>query len=297
MKIEGIKSIRPPSLHETSGVFISVLLAILFSGCQIKESPLTFSAIGDVPYSDAFADSLRINLIKFNKHHNSSFLIHLGDIKSGSTPCEETKYQLVADILMLSEVPVFIIPGDNEYNDCEDPKEAFALWNKYFYHFHENWEVPWETSYQLEQLENFTWVKNDVLYVGLNLVGGHVHDSSEWDIRLEQSANWIGSLLEKDDTFKAMVVFGHANMNNAPEKFELFTDKFRALAANFKKPILYLHGDGHYWIKDRPWKEQNIQRVQVDAGARILHIKIDTKLEDPFVFVKSGEDELQKVEP
>ncbi len=287
----------PLSIYKRSGISILLLCAMVFTECQNKETPLIFSAIGDVPYSEGLADSLRTSLSKFNKHNSSSFLIHLGDIKSGSTPCEEFIYDQVADILKLSAVPVFIVPGDNEYNDCEDPKEAFAWWNKYFFHFHENWEFPWEIRYQPDHQENFTWVKNDVLFVGLNLVGGLVHDSSEWDTRLKQNANWIDSLLEKDSTFKAMVVFGHANMNNEPQKYEVFTNQFRSIAAAFKKPILYLHGDGHYWIRDRPWAEQNIHRVQVDAGARILQIAIDTKLADPFVFVKNGKDGPVKIEP
>ena len=81
------------------------------------------------------------------------------------------------------------------------------------------------------------------------------------------------------------MVFGHANMDKT-EKFKVFVEKFRSIAAAFQKPILYLQGDGHYWIHDRPWKEQNIQRVQVDAGARILKVEIDTKLENPFIFTK-----------
>ena len=37
-------------------------------------------------------------------------------------------------------------------------------------------------------------------------------------------------------------------------------------AEQFEKPILYLHGDGHRWIHDRPGAAKNILRVQVDQG-------------------------------
>ena len=144
-------------------------------------------------------------------------------------------------------------------------------------------------EYQNERKENFSWIEKDVLFVGLNLVGGKVHDSLEWKSRLESNAEWVDHLVElNNSSLKILVVFGHANMNNTPEKFDSFVEKFRSTARSFAKPILYLHGDGHHWIEDRPWAEQNILRVQVDAGANILNIKVDPSLDNPFVFTKSN---------
>ena len=269
-------------------VFLLAVSSLFCFGCQKDNVPFTFSAIGDVPYTQQMSEELDSSIIEHNKSSTSSFLIHLGDIKSGSKPCLENIYKEVSDQLREFKTPVFIIPGDNEFNDCENPIEAFSLWNKYFLHFNEHWKVPWHNTYHEQHKENFSWVQKEVLFVGLNLVGGRVHDKTEWDNRLQSNADWIDKLAkENKGRLKAMVVFGHANMNKNPEKFELFTKQFRATAKAFKKPILYLQGDGHTWIKDRPWLEENMLRVQVDAGAGILEVTVDNSLEDPFIFTKA----------
>jgi hypothetical protein len=47
-----------------------------------------------------------------------SFLVHLGDWNSPfTTQCDEASYQEVSDLYALSSVPVYFVPGDNEYND------------------------------------------------------------------------------------------------------------------------------------------------------------------------------------
>ena len=145
-------------------IFNISILVFLFAACKQSTKPMIFSAIGDVPYSDEQADALRTTLLNLANYEGSSFLIHLGDIKPGAAPCQESIYEDVATILKLSEIPVFIIPGDNEWNDCDDPQEAFEFWNKYFYHFHENWKPSWEIEYQPKRKENFAWVQEGVLH-------------------------------------------------------------------------------------------------------------------------------------
>lgn len=270
-------------INISSRIFFFGTLILVLISCTPKEHVITFSAIGDVPYSEEIAQQLERNIQEHNKTSGSSFVVHLGDIKPGSKPCDEGVYKRVSGILKEFSKPVYIIPGDNEYNDCDDPAEAFGFWKKYFFHFHESWNQKWTTSYQAGQTENFTWVQNDVLFVGLNIVGGRVHDPAEWNQRLASNAKWLGKLVDEISP-KTVVIFGHANMNNNPEKFEIFVDGFLSIANRYKKPILYLQGDGHVWIDDRPWKEQNIRRIQVDAGANILKVTIDTSLDNPFIF-------------
>jgi hypothetical protein len=47
--------------------------------------------------------------------------------------------------------------------------------------------------------------------------------------------------------------------------FKPFTSRFAELSAAFGKPVLFLHADGHNWVKDHPWAAApNVMRVQVD---------------------------------
>ena len=245
-----------------------------------------FTVIGDVPYNAEQKEGL-INFIdNHNSKSRSEFVVHVGDIKPGGDACDEGIYQEVSEILGDFETPTFIVLGDNEYNDCDDPEDALSLWNTYFLDFHDNWDFPHTVIHQEKRPENFAWVENAVLFLGLNLVGSSVHDQVEWDKRLTDNAEWVEEQFELyKNSIETAVLFGHANITDVgPEKFQRFTDRFRAAGKVLNKPILYMQGDGHFWLQNRPWPEQNIVRVQIEGGAKAVQVKVDPKLEEPFVF-------------
>ncbi|MCK0146569.1 metallophosphoesterase [Arenibacter sp. F26102] len=249
-------------------------------------TPISFTAIGDVPYNNEQRDGLIQIISRHNAIDPSEFVIHVGDIKPGALDCDEEVYLDVADILKTFKVPTFIVLGDNEYNDCENPVQGLEYWNKHFLHFNENWSFEPHITYQTERPENFSWMENKVLFIGVNLVGSQVHDSIEWQNRLTQNGQWVKTLLEEQkSSVDAMVVFGHANIVEAgPDKFKPFTDLFRAAAQSFGKPVLMVQGDGHFWIKDKPWQEQNITRLQIDGRDTAVKITVNTNLDYPFLF-------------
>jgi len=212
--------------------------------------PTLFTVIGDVPYNDDQRDGLIAMIDAHNTNGTSEFVVHVGDIKPGADACDELLYKDVSELLKNFKAPTFIVLGDNEYNDCNKPEDALMLWNQYFLRFNENWEFPHIVEYQEKRPENFAWIENGVLFLGLNLVGSSVHDQTEWDKRLADDAEWVEEQFKiKKDSIEAVVLFGHANMNEiGPKKFEGFTDRFRASAETFGKPVLYMQGDGHFWL-------------------------------------------------
>lgn len=256
-------------------------------------NPVTFTVIGDVPYGNTQREGLISMIAKHNTLTSSEFVVHVGDIKPGIDPCDENVYEDVSSILKTFKAPTFIVLGDNEYNDCSDPFTALGYWNQYFLHFNENWTFNQSITYQTNRTENFSWLQDKVLFIGLNLVGSSVHDQNEWTSRLTDNVNFVRTLLEqyKSDA-EAVVIFGHANMVEVgPVKFESFTIPFRAAAASFKKPVLYIQGDGHAWYKNKPWAEQNITRVQIDGGATAVQVTIDVNKADPFSFNRTFLDQ------
>ena len=255
-------------------------------GIVDKYAPTLFTVIGDVPYNDEQKIGLTALIATHNEKADSEFIVHIGDIKPGADPCDEAVYEDISGMLKKFDTPTFMLLGDNEYNDCNDPDEALEFWNQYFLHFSENWEFDQEVVYQEERIENFAWMQEGVLFLGLNLVGSSVHDQAEWDKRMGEDADWLEEQLKlHGENIGALVVTGHANMTEiGPEKFAPFTDRFRASAQAFAKPVLYLHGDGHFWFQNRPWPEQNILRVQIEGGANAVQVTVDPDLEDPFAF-------------
>ena len=260
-------------------------IALVVSGVVRAENPsplVRFCAMGDVPYAPVENQLLPRQIAGLPAA--GEFVIHVGDIKSGSTPCDEAVYNKVYGMLSQSKAPVFIIPGDNEWNDCADPAKGWAYWQKYFTRFDRRWNHRLPVFRQIEQKENFSFVHGGVLFVGLNIVGGRVHDLDEWKKRHADNLDWMRQNLKQfGPSASSLVIFGHAK---PAEKHQDFFEPFNQQADAFAKPILYLHGDGHRWIHDRPFAAKNILRVQVDQGgiAPPVLVTVTDDPKTPFVF-------------
>jgi hypothetical protein len=235
-----------------------------------------FSALGDAPYFPGEDEVLPLDLEQIDPA--SEFVIHLGDIKTGRVPCDESIYAKVAGMLAQSKPRVFIIPGDNEWNDCADPDAAWQLWDKHFMGFHDRWSGSFPVARQTERPENFAFTRGGVIFVGINLVGGLVHDAAEWKTRHALNLALIEETLRQHGAeATSMVVFAHAKPG--PNHAD-FVEGFSDAAARFAKPVLFLHGDGHRWIQDHPFPAKNVMRVQVDQGSLAPPILV-TVTDDP----------------
>ena len=126
----------------------------------------------------------------------------------------------------------------------------------------QNWDVPFVVQRQKNYSVNISFIKNDVLFIALNLVGGRIHDREEWDQMQQNAIDWIDQQFQKKG-ISAAVIFAQANPD---DKHKLFIDYFVPLVVNFKKPVVFIHGDGHHWLYDDAWLAPNIIRVQVDKG-------------------------------
>ncbi|MBT5018766.1 metallophosphoesterase [bacterium] len=269
-----------------------LLLALSLLACgntcvaEEQDSPrknIVFYAMGDVPYAPEEDQLLPIQIAEIPEEE-AAFVVHLGDIKRGLPPCHDSIYEKVDKMLQESKHPVFIIPGDNEWNDCLFPAEAWKNWERHFMRFEQNWQHQLPVFRQLSREENFALTLDGVLFVGINLVGGRVHDAEEWTTRHAQNVEWVQQNIERSQKeLRAMVIFGHALPKPIHDDF--FGPLVKA-ARRYGVPVLYMHGDGHTWIKDRPFQVKNILRVQVDQGGKAppLKVTITHNPVEPFVF-------------
>lgn len=235
--------------------------------------------MGCGPYRAEDEAALRHHIAQENRANlKSSFIIHLGDINSGalakSGKLGEDRYAAVAGWLSEgNRIPTYIVPGDNEWNDRPDPDVGWRFWEKHLMKLNERFDPPWTTERQQARPENFAFVDGGVLFIGLNVVGGTVHDPVEWATRFKQDNDWVAAQYAKHrDKVRAAVVMAQANVvgQGKPKAavnllFKPFTSRFAELSAKFGKPVLFIHADGHNWTKDRPWNgAKNVVRVQVD---------------------------------
>jgi hypothetical protein len=247
-------------------VLATALLALgLQAPARAQEKPITFSVIGDVPYDLDELEDLQEHIENHNRMSPSEFLVHLGDILESDGECNERSYQQVADALLGLTVPAFVVPGDNEWNDCQDPDKAWAFWEAHFEVFESNFCGAPLVERQAVRPENFAFASKGVLFVGINLVGGNPYDEVEWATRLQQDVDWLNQQFsQKGSLVRAAVIFGHAGPGQATH--DPFFDAFGPLAGAFGKPVLYAMGDGHEWIVDQPFPQQNITRLEVERG-------------------------------
>jgi len=282
---------------------ILLLPIILFaSGCrthsphQAESAPRTvrFLAVGCGPYTPQEAIKLRHYVDQANEQAEGEFLVHLGDILPESETSSNSYCAAIAQTLSRADMPTFIVPGDNEYNDQEDPDQAWGHGSRSFMQFHQRWDraqyflknypVSEGVQHQEARPENFAFVRNGVLFIGINLPGGTLHDAAEWAQRLSENAAWVaGNFRRFDEHVRAAVVFAHAVPG---ENHEAFFVPFRFASRGFGKPVLYLHADGHAWRVDRPWPEKNILRVQTDnlGIAPPLLVTVSENESEPFEF-------------
>lgn len=264
-------------------------------GCRAEspDGPLTFAVMGDVPYAEGEYDLLKKQLAELPE--KAEFVVHVGDIKRGVLPCTEGIYIRVASVLRESKPPVFIIPGDNEWNDCilPAPETAWGYWKKHFLRFDSRWQHKLPVRRQLSRIENFAMVHKGVLVIGVNLVGGRVHDKDEWNIRQGQDVKWLEEqFAAAGSDVASAVVLGHAFPGSKDRK--RFEEGFLNVAMKFDRPIAYIHGDGHKWIHDRPWKKhKNVLRIQVDQGGIAPPLLVTPPQESgkPFTFDRRKTDD------
>lgn len=259
-------------------------LAISWVSAWAADSLVTFSAMGDGPYKTADWNRLRHQIGHENRAAKAKFVIHVGDIASGTDALPESRYTRVAEILKGSKAPLFIIPGDNEWNDLDNPEIGWGYWVKHYTDFELHFDVPWTVERQDIRRENFAFVLDGVLFVGINLVGGTVHDKEEWRVRQEQDAEWVRAQFNTHGKeVRAAVILGHAQPN---EKHNAFFEPTIPVIAAFGKPVLYLHGDGHVWQKEKGWRAPNLWRVQVDQIGKgpPVRVTVTEKPKKPFRF-------------
>src|SRR5262249_48459359 len=101
-----------------------LLLAAMVSAAAAQTGPNAFAFVGfgDVPYSLP-GDYAKVDrLIAAINKEKPAFAIHVGDIKSGSTPCTDEILKKAIDQINTVEVPVVYSIGDNEWVDCHRAK-------------------------------------------------------------------------------------------------------------------------------------------------------------------------------
>jgi len=172
-----------------------------------RDGVLTIAVIGDMPYGLNNADTVQfkatpafINAI--NADTDVSLVLHLGDIHSGKQTCSYGYNQSIYDMWTSTpgfKSPVIYTPGDNEWTDCNKPKEGgldpltnLAYVREIFFPVAGNAiavdKAPavqaqsFDANFpsDAEFVENVMWEQSGVVFVTLNVPGGSNNDEDNW---------------------------------------------------------------------------------------------------------------------
>ena len=285
-------------------------------------APFTIVALGDMPYTLP-ADYGRFeNLIRGINAAKPSFSVHVGDIKSGSTLCNEAIFRKVYDYFQTFAQPLIYTPGDNEWTDCGrlkagsyDPEERLAAVRKLFFADHNSFgqsKLPL-TSQALNPafaayVENNRWALHNVAFATVHLVGSNNNfvpndakgQNREFYERMRANVAWLDEVFAEATAQHRLgvVLFTQADMFNPAKDAkdaDGFTEILAALqqhAIAFGRPVLLVNGDSHRLILDKPFFNpafplrclQNFTRLQVPGEADVQAVRITITPRDPALF-------------
>lgn len=296
-----------------------LLLSLFLLGCGSESvKKFEFMVIGDIPYHLP-ADFGRFeNMITEINRYSPAFTIHVGDIKSGSTPCSDEYYLKIRDYFSQFQQPLIYTPGDNEWTDCHrpacgeyDPEERLdKLRQLFFADGRTLGKKPMSVETQREHegfekfVENALWQHGDITFATIHVVGSNNNlklDSTalndEFYEREMASVFWLNKAFDQAEELGHLgtVITVHAGLNYQSQEETnghlLFVNTLRERVAKYRKPVLLLYGDFHKFVVDKPLRDSNGKMLtnftQVQTfGDREMHaVRVQVDPDDSSLFV------------
>ncbi|OUT77717.1 MAG: hypothetical protein CBB82_06090 [Betaproteobacteria bacterium TMED22] len=285
-------------------------LFILFSSAWATD----FIVLGDMPYGNqAEVEEQYRKLIGSINEESPNFVIHLGDIKSGSTLCSDEFYMRQKELFSIFTAPFLYTPGDNEWTDCHRtnngsyaPLDRLKKLREVVFdesYFQQNARLGVQSQGILmsefsEYIENQMWIFSETLFLLVHVVGsnnnmdsGSLSGEREFLLRERANKQWINRAFDllQEDRIRDLVVVFHGDpfidwMMPQPSLIypgfsETIEATLFALANKTDKNILLINGDTHQYQWDHPFygaghTRGNVSRLVVPGARDMRAIKI-----------------------
>jgi hypothetical protein len=288
-----------------------------------SKSPLTMAVIGDTPYGTEQIERFPALVEDVNDDPKVRLVLHLGDVKSGSSPCTDERLELSRDLYDTFKDPFVLTPGDNDWTDCHRPAaggflptERLDTLRDIFY------PQPGRTLggrskqvlTQADQpgfeafVENQLWMQSQVVFSAVHVVGsrnglapwfGGNETEEQRELRLEEYESRLAADLawldrtfataHEEDARGVVIAMQADTFQGSDEGFEEILDRITELAGEFDGPVLLLQGDSHEYLVDRPLPEApNLTRIVVEGETadEWLRLRIDPRGEQLFSWTR-----------
>ncbi len=296
-------------------ILTAATLALAASTAMAEQ--FTIAALGDTAYGKPEEVYPQYEtLIKTIDAMKPDLVIHVGDTKSGSTPCSDEVLDKQLSYLNSFSSPLLYSPGDNEWTDCHrkaagefKPLDRLArIRTTYFGDGTKSFgQVKVDVATQAAEgyPENARMTHNGVMFITAHVPGSNnnfeVRDPeavAEFFARDKADVTWINDSFAAAGDAKAIVIGMQANMFEADWNIEGdeawmrhsgYMNVGNAImenAAKFGKPVLLVYGDSHIYSSGRPFptKAPNVISLEV-PGEKQMHavaVTIDTETTGVF---------------
>ena len=255
-------------------------------------APIELALIGDTPYGMPQVEAFPA-LVDHINAAGVHAVIHLGDIKNGSTRCDTNYFERIHAYFEHFTSPLIYTPGDNEWTDCHranngayNPLERLGVLRDVFYPVPglslgapkavlSQASVPEHASF----VENQLWYESGVAFSTVHVVGSangyapwfgtdttgtHFDDPdrriAEVEARIAASLDWLDRTfdLAQAESAKGVVVFMQADtFQGSTSGFLEVVQLLAARARDFERPVLLVQGDSHRYLADLPFARPN----------------------------------------
>jgi hypothetical protein len=257
-----------------------------------QDRPVTYGVIGDVPYAP-FADATTrfpTLISALNADPAVERVIHVGDIKAGSTVCSDSAFQAVAAQFTTFTDPLVYAIGDNEWTDCHrannggyNPLDRLAKIHELFF-ANPGFTLGGQQVRIKDQNrypENQQWVAAGVVFSVFHIVGSNnglapwfgdraspvgetpaetASREAEVAARVAANLKWLNKTFERanEERAKGVVLFMQADMWHPEDRaagasftaHTSFVSRLAELATEFGGPVLIIAGDYHNYRVD-----------------------------------------------
>ena len=297
------------------GFLVSIIAA--FCAASVPAEEFDFALIGDQQYNAA-QEVAFLNLIDDVNKRGMLFIVHDGDFKSGSSPCTDELFLARRDQFNLFRRPFVFLFGDNEWTDCHrasgDPLERLTKLRELFTQGeHSLGGRPMRLRRQSDDpaygkfRENVMWARLGVVFVGLHIVGSNnnapthladgsiVGDQAEYDERNAANLAWMKEAFARARRGVMLIMQANPYENELVDLTDQngFTDFLTALqeaTIAFRKPVVLVHGDSHYFRIDKPMRRadgtaiENFTRVETFGQPDVHWVRGTVDFSDPNLF-------------
>jgi hypothetical protein len=247
-----------------------------------------FAVIGDVPYGADQIAAFPRWIQQINDDPAVRSVVHLGDIKNGSSLCSDDYFRLIRTDFDMFEDPLVYTPGDNEWTDCHrtnngayNPLERLGKVREVFFDQPDTTlgqhPVRVESQARRGFPENVVYRRAGLTFVAANVTGsnnglqpwsglGNTEPTPEQRRAVaERTRADIGALHKafrtaRNQRDRGVVVMQQADMFDPTytptwDDIGAFQPWVQALideASHFDGPVYLFDGDSHVYNTDKP---------------------------------------------